>query len=153
MKQVVLINHSWISPTKRVETGVLFNLQKMGEGTFFCKKGEVGKIVEEWSLLRQNNLCLPANLFVYISKKHYIPRYIYIHIKVTSFIIYQNFLDKAFSKIQIYICMYVYIYAYVCIYIHIYIYICIYIYMYIYIIYLPVSLLVTDHIFGKKRYL
>ena len=145
MKQVVLINHSWISPTKRVETGVLFNLQKMGEGTFFCKKGEVGKIVEEWSLLRQNNLCLPANLFVYISKKHYIPRYIYI--KVTSFIIYQNFLDKVFSKIQIYICMYISMHMYVYIHIYIYIYIC------MYIIYLPVSLLVTDHIFGKKRYL
>ena len=64
----------------------------MGEGTFFSKKGEVGKIVEESRLLRENNLCLLANLCAYKFKKHYNPRYI--KSQVTSFIIYQNFWDK-----------------------------------------------------------
>ena len=49
VKYVVLINHSWISPTlqKGMETGVLFILQKIGEGRFLSKKGEVGKIADE----------------------------------------------------------------------------------------------------------
>ena len=44
-----MINHSWISPTlqKGMETGVLFILQKIGEGRFLSKKGEVGKIADE----------------------------------------------------------------------------------------------------------
>ena len=42
VKQNVLINHGWISPTlQRLEIGVPFNFQKMGEGTFFSKKGRV----------------------------------------------------------------------------------------------------------------
>ena len=57
--------------------GVVFILQKMGEGTFYCKKGEVGKIVEEERLLRESNLILIANLGVYKSKKHYNPRFIH----------------------------------------------------------------------------
>ena len=67
VKQVVLINHSWISPT-------LF-LKKWGRVHFSPKKGEVGKIIEEWRLLKENNLCLLADLCVYKSKKH--PRYKY----------------------------------------------------------------------------
>ena len=47
VKQVVLINHSWISPTLQMRTGVLFILQKIEEGTFSPKKGKVGKIVVE----------------------------------------------------------------------------------------------------------
>ena len=47
VKQVVLINHSWISPTLQMRTGVLFILQKIEEGTFSQKKGKVGKIVVE----------------------------------------------------------------------------------------------------------
>ena len=81
--------------------GVLLVLQKIGEGTFFHKKGEVGKIVEEWSLLRENNLCFLPNLCVYKSKKHYNSRCIYIHI---------------------YIYIYIYVYLYIYIYIYIYIY-------------------------------
>ena len=69
----------------------------MGRVHFSPKKEEVGKIVEEWRLLRENNLCLLADLCVYKSKKHYNPRYIYT--KVTSSIIYPNFWDKVFSKI------------------------------------------------------
>ena len=42
------INHSWISPTlQRGWVLELFILQKMGEGTFFQKKGQVGIIIEE----------------------------------------------------------------------------------------------------------
>ena len=44
---------------------------------FSPKKEEVGKIVEEWRLLRGNNSCLLANLCVYKYKKHDNPRYIY----------------------------------------------------------------------------
>ena len=92
VKQVVLINHSWISPTlqKGWELEFCLFFKKWGRVHFSPKKGEVGKIVEEWKLLRENNLCLLANLCVYKSTKHYNPRYI----KVTSFIIYPNFGDK-----------------------------------------------------------
>ena len=68
--------------------GVLFIPQKMREGTFSLKKGEVGKIVEERRLLRDNKLCLLANLCVYKSGNITIPG---IYIKVTSFIIHPNF--------------------------------------------------------------
>ena len=78
VKQVVLINHSWISPTLQKGWGLeLFILQKMGKGTFFSKKGEVGKIVDEWRLLRWNKLFLLGNLCAYKSKKHYNPRFIH----------------------------------------------------------------------------
>ena len=41
VKQVVLINHSWILPffTKGMWIGVLFILQKMGKDTFCSKEG------------------------------------------------------------------------------------------------------------------
>ena len=71
--------------------------KKWGKVHFSPKKGEVGKIVEEWRLVREKNLCLLANLCVCKSKKHYNPRYIYI--KVISFVIYLNFWDKVLSKI------------------------------------------------------
>ena len=79
VKQVVLINHSWISPTlqKGWELEFCLFFKKWGRVHFSPKKGEVGKIVEEWRLLRENNLCLLANLCVYKSKKHYNPRYVY----------------------------------------------------------------------------
>ena len=79
MKQVVLISHSWICPTLQKEWELEFCLffKKWGRVHFFPKKGEVGKIVEEWRLLRENNLCLLAHLCVYKSKKHYNRRYMY----------------------------------------------------------------------------
>ena len=78
VKQVVLISHSWISPNlqKGWELKFCLLLKKMGRVHFSPKKEEVGKIVEEWRLLRENNLCLLADLCVYKSKKHYNPRYI-----------------------------------------------------------------------------
>ena len=92
MKQVALINHIWISPTlqKVWELGFCLFFKKWGRVHFSPKKGEVGKILEEWRLLRENNLCLRSNICVYKSKKHYSPRYI----KVTSFIIYPSFRNK-----------------------------------------------------------
>ena len=50
---------------------------KNGGGYIFLQKREklLGKTVEEWRLLRENNLCLLANLCVYKSKKYYNPRY------------------------------------------------------------------------------
>ena len=91
VKQIILINLNWISPTlqKGWELEFCLFFKKWRRVHFSPKKGEAGKIVEEWRLLRENNLCLLANLCVYKSKKHYNPRYIYI--KVTSFIIYPNF--------------------------------------------------------------
>ena len=79
-KYIVFINHSWISPTlqKGWELEFCLFFKKWSRVHFSPKKGEVGKIVEKWRLLRKNNLCLLANLGVYKSKKHYIPRYIYI---------------------------------------------------------------------------
>ena len=79
VKQVVLINHSWISPTLQKGWGLEFCLffKKWGRVHFSPKREEVGKIVEEWRLLRENNLCLLANISVYKSKKHYNPRCIY----------------------------------------------------------------------------
>ena len=79
VKQVVLINHSRISPTLQKGWESEFHLffKKWGRVHFSLKKGEVGKIVEEWRLLRENNLCLLTNLCVYKSKKHYNPRNIY----------------------------------------------------------------------------
>ena len=49
VKQVVLINHSWISPTlqKGWELEFCLFFKKWGRVHFFPKKGEVGKIVEE----------------------------------------------------------------------------------------------------------
>ena len=76
--------------------GVLFILQKMREGTLSLKKEEVGKIVEEWRLLTDNNLSLLANLCVYNSRNITIPG---IYIKVTSFIIHPNFWDMVLRKI------------------------------------------------------
>ena len=108
MKQVVLINHSWISPTLQKEWGLEFCLffKKWVRVQFAPKKGEVSIIVEKWRLLRENNLCLLANLCVYKSKKHYNPRYI----KVTSSIIYPNF-EVNFN---VYIYIYIYIYIFSC---------------------------------------
>ena len=57
--------------TKEMGIGVLFILQKIGYGTFSSKKGEVGKIEEKSCLGRVTY----TNLSVYLSKKHYNPRY------------------------------------------------------------------------------
>ena len=59
VKQVALVKHSWIFPTlqKEMGIGVLFILQKMGEGTFSTKKREVGKIVEKGCLGRVTYVC------------------------------------------------------------------------------------------------
>ena len=103
VKQVVLINHSWISPTlqKGWELEFCLFFKKWGRVYFSPKKGEVGKIVEEWRLLRENNLCLLATLCVYKSKKHYNPRYIYKSNKfcyipkfLTIYILYKNLYNK-----------------------------------------------------------
>ena len=53
VKQVVLVNHNWISPTLQKRWGLEFCLivQKRGECSFSSKIGEVGKIVEEGFLL------------------------------------------------------------------------------------------------------
>ena len=77
VKQVDLINHSWICPTLQRRLGLEFCLfsKRWGEGTFSPKKEKVGKIVEEGSLGRVT-LTFFANLCVYNSKKHYDPRYI-----------------------------------------------------------------------------
>ena len=79
VKEVVLIHHGWISPTLQNGWELEFCLffKKQGRVHFSPEKGEVGKIVEEWRLLRENNLRLLANLCVYKSKKHYNPRYVY----------------------------------------------------------------------------
>ena len=79
VKQIILINLNWISPTlqKGWELEFCLFFKKWGRVYFSPKKGEIGKIVEEWRLLRENNLCLLANISVYKSKKHYNPRCIY----------------------------------------------------------------------------
>ena len=79
VKQVVLINHSWNFPIlpKRWELKLCLLFKKWGRVHFSPRKGEVGKIVEEWRLLRENNLCLLADLCVYKFKKHCNPRYIH----------------------------------------------------------------------------
>ena len=78
VKQVVLINHRWITPTlqKGWDLELCLFFKKWGR-VHFSLKGQVGKIVEEWRLLRENNLCLITNLCVYKPKEHYNPRYIY----------------------------------------------------------------------------
>ena len=101
VKQVVLINHSWISPTlqKGWELEFCLFFKKWGRVHFSPKKGEVGKIVEEWRLLRENNLCLLANLCVYKSKKHDNPRYIYKSNKfyyIPKFLRYPDFYQICF---------------------------------------------------------
>ena len=77
VKQVVLINHSWISPILQQgwELELCLFFKKWGRVHFSPKKGKVGKIMEEWRFLKENNLCLLADLCVYKLKKH--PRYVY----------------------------------------------------------------------------
>ena len=77
VKQVVLINHSWIFPILQQgwELELCLFFKKWERVHFSQKKGEVGKITEEWRLLKENNLCLLVDLCVYKSKNH--PRYIY----------------------------------------------------------------------------
>ena len=79
LKQVVLINHSWISPILQHgwELELCLFFKKWGRVHFSPKKGEVGKTIEGWRLLKDNNLCLLTDLCVYKSKKNYNPRYIY----------------------------------------------------------------------------
>ena len=110
VKQVVLINHSWISPTLQKGWKLEFCLffKKWGRIHFSPKK-EVGKIVEELRLLRENNLCLLATLCVYKSKKHYNPRYIYKSNKfydkpkfLTIYILYKNLYN---------ICIHIFVYV------------------------------------------
>ena len=97
-KYIVFINHSWISPTlqKGWELEFCLFFKKWSRVHFSPKKGEVGKIVEEWRLLRKNNLCLLANLGVYKSKKHYIPRYIYIYKSNRFYYIYTQIFEIKF---------------------------------------------------------
>ena len=89
---------------------------------FLQKKGEVGKKVEEWRLLRENKLCFRVSLCVYKSKKHYNPRYIYIKvINVTGFNRYPNFLRFRNRHLKIFLHVSPWC-----------------------------PLLITDHIFGRK---
>ena len=96
VKQAVLINHRWISPTlqKGWELELCLFFKKWGRVHFSPKKREVGKIIEEWRLLKENNLCLLADLCVYKSKKHYNPRYIY---KSNKFYYISRFLRQGFK--------------------------------------------------------
>ena len=92
VKQVVLNNHSWISPIlqQRWELELCLFFKKWGR-VHFSKKGEVGNIIEEWRLLKENILCLLADLCVYKSKKH--PMYIY---KSNKFFYIPNMFETRF---------------------------------------------------------
>ena len=80
VKQLVLINHSWISPILQQgwDWSCVYSSKNGGGNIFLQKKGEVVKIIEEWRLLKENNLCLLADLCVYKSKKHfyYMPKFL-----------------------------------------------------------------------------
>ena len=99
---ISLINQSWISPTlqKGWELEFCLFFKKWGGVHLSPKKGEVVKIVEEWRLLRENNLCLLADFCVINPRNITI---LGIYIKVTSFIIFLNFWDKVLNKIISYI--------------------------------------------------
>ena len=58
VKQVVLINHSWIFPTsqRRLRLEACLFSRKWGR-VHFPKKGEVGKIVKEGCLVRVTYVC------------------------------------------------------------------------------------------------
>ena len=107
MKQIVLINHSWISPTlqKEWELEFFFFFKIWGRVHFSPKKGEVGKIVEAWELLGGITYVYLL-IFLFTNPRNITIQDIYT--KVTSFIIYPNFWDKVLSKIQIYIYIYIY---------------------------------------------
>ena len=87
VKQVVLINDSWISTTlqKEWELDFCFFFKKWRRIHFSPKKGEVGKTVEEWRLLRENNLCFLFSLTIYLSIIYiYICMYIYSYSEIAS---------------------------------------------------------------------
>ena len=109
VKQVVFINHSWISPTLQKEWELEFFLffKIWGRVHFSPKKGEVGKIVEAWGLLGGITYVYLL-IFLFTNPRNITIQGIYI--KVTSFIIYPNFWQYIFY-IKIYI-----IYLYFCIY-------------------------------------
>ena len=74
-----------------------------GEEYIFLKnKREFGKMVEEWRLLRENNLWLLANLCIYKPKKHYNSRckYIYMYIYIYIYTYIYIFLFKYCSSIS-----------------------------------------------------
>ena len=124
VKQVVLINHNWITPTlqKGWELEFCLFFKKWGRVYFSPKKRKVDIIVGEWRLLRKNNLCLLAGLCVYKSKKHYIPgiyTYIYIYIYIYNIYIYMC----------VYVCVSAFMYVYVCMCVYVSMYKCIYVYM------------------------
>ena len=101
VKQIILINLNWISPTLQKGWELEFCLFfKNGNRVHFSpKKGEVCKIVEEWSLLRITTYVIYLLIFVFINQRNItIPG---TYTKVTSFIIHPNFWDKVLSKIQI----------------------------------------------------
>ena len=116
VRQVVLINHSRISPTlqKGWELEFCLYFKKWGRVHFSPKVSvtisEVRKIVEEWRLLRENNLCLLTNLCVNKSKKQCSPRYIN---KSNKF----YYIPKSqFFEIRFYVKFkYIYQYIYICI--------------------------------------
>ena len=101
VKKVVSINHSWISPILQQgwELELCLFFKKWRRVHFSPKKGEVGKIIEEWRLLKENNLCLFADLFVYKSKKH--PSYIYKSNKFDK--IPKMFETRLYVKLKFYI--------------------------------------------------
>ena len=87
VKQVVLINDSWISTTLQKEWELEFCLffKKWRRIHFSPKKGEVGKTVEEWRLLRENNLCFLPSLSIYLS---IIYIYVCIYIPIRKLLVY-----------------------------------------------------------------
>ena len=70
VKQVVLGNHSWISPTLQTRWGLDFCLfsKEIGEDTFSPKKGRGWKN-SGGILLRESNLCLLL-IFVFINPRN-----------------------------------------------------------------------------------
>ena len=54
--------------TKGMGIGVLLILPKIRKGAFYSKKGEVGKILQEKRLIRENNLSLLLILHLYIQE-------------------------------------------------------------------------------------
>ena len=94
VKQVVLINHSWIHPHPPLykrdrDWTFVYSSKNGGEYIhFFQKKEEVVQIVEEWRLLREYNLYVYLLIFVFINLCFYIIYYIYIFIPVRTLLVY-----------------------------------------------------------------
>ena len=108
VKQVALINHSWISPTlqKGWELEFCLFFKKWGRVQFSPRKGEVDKMQRNegcWGRITYVYLLI----FVFINPRNFLILGIYV--KVTSFITHPNFWDKVLSKFQILYHIYIYL--------------------------------------------